>query len=234
MPTKVYVGDELEIFAKATNWKKYYFSFIKPYLKGSVLEVGAGIGGSTILLCDGTQKNWTCMEPDIKQTRKIKEVIKKSQIPDYCKTVTGTIKDLDKKTFFDTIIYIDVLEHIKNDSEELEMAASHLAQGGFLIIGVPANQWLYTKFDKAIGHYRRYNKGMLKSLIPYGLKQEKLIYLDSVGLFASFSNKILRQDYPTERQVLFWSNVIIKISEFTDRIFRYSFGKQIIGVWKKL
>jgi 2-polyprenyl-3-methyl-5-hydroxy-6-metoxy-1,4-benzoquinol methylase len=174
------------------------------------------------------------MEPDIKQSKKIKEMIKNSQLPVCCKAITGTVEDLNKKTEFDTIIYIDVLEHIKNDSAELKKAVNHLAKGGFLIIGVPANQRLYTKFDKAIGHYRRYNKDMLKSIVPTGMKQEKLIYLDSAGLLASFSNKILRQDYPTEKQVLFWSNVIVRFSKISDKVFRHSFGKQIIGVWKKV
>ncbi len=234
MPTKTYAGDELEIFAKAINWKKYYFSFIKPYIRDSVLEIGAGIGGSTAILCDGSQKDWTCLEPDTNQLRRIEDMIKKLQLPRCCKTKKGTIEDIDKKAVFNTILYIDVLEHIKNDSKELDMAVRHLAKDGFLIIGVPAIQWLYSKFDVSIGHYRRYNKNYLESIIPAGLKQEKLIYIDSAGLFASLSNKILRQDYPTERQVLFWSNVIINVSKFTDWIFKYSFGKQMIGVWKKV
>ncbi len=234
MVTKSYVGNELETFEKAVNWKRYYTSFMKPYLKGNVLEVGAGIGGITIFLCDGSQKSWVCLEPDAKLSRKIKQKIKTKELPDTCKSITGTIYKIPENRRFDTIIYIDVIEHIENDSKELEQAVKHLMPNGFLIIGVPAHQWLYSKFDKAVGHYRRYNKKMLKSALPSALKEKKLIYIDSVGMFASASNKILKQDYPTEKQVMFWSNVVINFSKLTDKIFRYSVGKQIIGVWQKV
>lgn len=234
MVTKSYVGNELETFEKAVNWKRYYTSFMKPFLKGNVLEVGAGIGGITIFLCDGSQKSWVCLEPDAKLTREIKQKIKTKKLPDSCKAITGTIDKIPKTRRFDTIIYIDVIEHIKNDSKELEEAIKRLVPNGFLIIGAPAQQWLYSKFDKAIGHYRRYNKKMLKSALPAALKEKKLIYIDSMGMFLSASNKILKQNYPTEKQVMFWSNVVINFSKLTDKILRYSVGKQIIGVWQKV
>ena len=53
-----YQGKELELFEYAENWKRYFASHMKPYLKGSVLEVGAGIGGTTKVLCDATQISW--------------------------------------------------------------------------------------------------------------------------------------------------------------------------------
>ena len=59
-----YMGSELEIFAHANNWKSYVQSQLRPYLIGDVLEVGAGIGGTTRALNDGTQRRWVCLEPD--------------------------------------------------------------------------------------------------------------------------------------------------------------------------
>jgi hypothetical protein len=56
---------------------------------------------------------------------------------------------------FDSIIYIDVLEHIDADRDELERAANALQPGGFLVVLAPSHQWLYTALDKALGHYRR-------------------------------------------------------------------------------
>lgn len=234
MGTKAYEGSELETFAKAVNWKKYYVSFLKPYIKGHVLEVGAGIGGTTVFMCDGSQTSWICLEPDDKLSKQITQKIKKKQLPGCCKLFTGMLSDMPKKRQFDSILYIDVIEHIENDSKELQLAVKYLKPKGFLIIVVPAHQWLYSPFDKSIGHYRRYNKKMLKSVIPAGLEQKKLIYLDSAGLLASSSNKILKQDYPTERQVLFWDRVIVSISKFTDKIFRYLLGKEVIGIWQKV
>src|SRR6187200_2180852 len=59
-----YVGQELDLFARAANWKAYFRSVLAPFIRGDVLEVGAGIGQTTRHLCDGRQRSWTCLEPD--------------------------------------------------------------------------------------------------------------------------------------------------------------------------
>src|SRR5580765_791867 len=59
-----YMGSELEIFAHASHWKSYVQSKLRPYLVGDILEVGAGIGGTTLALNDGSQRHWLCLEPD--------------------------------------------------------------------------------------------------------------------------------------------------------------------------
>src|SRR6266566_1942810 len=59
-----YGGEELCLFAAAVNWKRYIRSVVQPYVVGDVLEVGAGIGGTTRVFCDGRQRSWTCLEPD--------------------------------------------------------------------------------------------------------------------------------------------------------------------------
>jgi len=59
-----YVGQELDLFALADNWKSYVKAQIAIYLTGDVLEVGAGIGATTAALHDGTARRWVCLEPD--------------------------------------------------------------------------------------------------------------------------------------------------------------------------
>jgi len=229
-----YAGKELDLFGKACNWKKYYGSFIKPYFKNRLLEVGAGMGKTTLHLCNGSQDKWFCLEPDIKLAEKIEFFIKNKNLPDCCEVIRGTLSDIPEEELFDTIIYIDVIEHIEDDVKELELAAQHLTEGGILIIVAPAHQWLYSEFDKAVGHHRRYNKKMLKAIIPSKMEEKKLIYIDSMGLCASAANKLLlRQNCPTEKQILFWDRVIIKISRYTDILFAYSMGKSILGIWEK-
>ena len=109
-----------------------------------------------------------------------------------------------------------------------------MAPGGNLIILVPAHNYLFSPFDKAIGHFRRYNKKMLKKAAPKNLVQKKLIYLDSFGLFASLANKLLlKQSYPTLKQIKFWDNYIVPISRVMDKILFYSVGKTVVGIWQK-
>jgi cyclopropane fatty-acyl-phospholipid synthase-like methyltransferase len=227
-----YTGEELELFQHAKHWKKYFSRQIQPRIKGSVLEVGAGIGATTLLLNDGTAENWLMLEPDENMSCKLQKKINDGKFPANCQVKSGTISQVN--TSFDTIIYIDVLEHIKEDQLEIEKAAKLLNTGGHIIILGPAIQLLYNPFDKAIGHYRRYNKKMLRSIIPDKFQLISNRYYDSVGFFASLMNKLfLRKKYPTQQQVLFWDKWLIPVSRITDKLFFHSFGKSIIGIWKK-
>ena len=229
-----YPGQELKLFEKSMNWKKYFSQFIQPYIHGTVLECGAGIGTTTKMLNNGTYQEWILLEPDKEMAGILRNKMSLRELPPNCKVIEGTISALENNSRFDAILYIDVLEHIKDDNAEIEMAVFHLNPGGHLIILSPAFASLYSKFDNAIGHYRRYAKRKLKSLLPDSLKQKSLRYLDSPGFFLSFTNRIfLKQKYPTEKQVYFWDKFLIPLSKISDKIFNYSFGRSILGIWEK-
>ncbi len=232
--TGAYVGSELDLFAKAVRWKKYFLSTFSRYLKGDVLEVGAGLGGTTEILCDGSQSKWLCLEPDKEMTESIKDKIRSGHLPSCCQARAGFRNELSPSDKFDAILYIDVLEHIEDDKKEAWEAANHLKPGGFLIILSPAHQFLYSPFDRAIGHFRRYSRQELRAAVPANLEQVSLRYLDSVGLFASLGNRLLlRQSMPTEKQILFWDQMLVPLSQVVDPLLGYNFGKTVIGVWKK-
>jgi len=230
-----YPGQELKLFEKAINWKKYFSQLLQPCIHGTVLECGAGIGATTKMLNNGTYHEWILLEPDKEMANLLRNKISRNELPANCKVIEGTISSFENKSVFDTILYIDVLEHIENDNEEIERAAFCLNNGGHLIILSPAFPSLYSKFDNAIGHYRRYTKKKLRSLLPASLKQRSLRYLDSSGFFLSFTNRIfLKQKYPTEKQVHFWDKLLIPVSKISDKIFNYSFGRSILGIWQKI
>jgi 2-polyprenyl-3-methyl-5-hydroxy-6-metoxy-1,4-benzoquinol methylase len=227
-----YLGNELELFQYAKQWKQYFSRQIKPYINGNVLEAGAGIGATTLLLNDGKNPVWLMLEPDEEMSAVLKEKTAAHTFPANCEIKNGTIDNLSST--FDTIIYIDVLEHIEADSDELKKAAALLNNGGHIIVLSPAFQFLYNPFDKAIGHYRRYNKKMLRHITPESLEMVSNKYYDTIGYFAAVVNKLLlRQKYPTLKQVLFWDRWMIPVSRITDQLLLHSFGKSIIGIWKK-
>ncbi|MDZ4794278.1 MAG: class I SAM-dependent methyltransferase [Bacteroidota bacterium] len=227
-----YEGDELALFQHAINWKKYFSRQIQPFIKGAVLEVGAGIGSTTLLLNDGKAAQWLLLEPDPAMSSVLKNKMGTGELPGNCRLQTGTIDKVT--TTFDTIIYIDVLEHIENDTEELKKATALLNKNGHIIVLSPAFQFLYNPFDKVIGHYRRYNKSMFNGITAAGLELIHCRYYDSVGYFAALMNKwLLRKKYPSLQQVLFWDRWMVPLSTLTDRLVFNSFGKSIIATWKK-
>jgi hypothetical protein len=232
--TEHYIGNELELFNHAKNWKNYYGNMLQPFLKGVVMEVGAGIGSTTLTLCNGSQQQWICLEPDQKLAHEIKGKIQQHLLPACCSLRTGILSDQPNDELYDAIIYMDVIEHIEKDHEELKLAASHLKKNGYLIILVPAHQWLFSPFDKAIGHYRRYTKKSLSNAVPPELKKIMLRYLDCAGLLASSANKLfLKQSYPTIKQVKLWDSTMVPVSRIIDRTIGWSAGKSVLGVWQK-
>lgn len=227
-----YPGDELLIFAQARNWKKYFSNQIRPHIRGKVLEVGAGIGNNTATINDGTASTWLLLEPDPAMAASIEQNIQHKLYPPNTRSKKGTVNDIDEP--FDTIIYIDVLEHIENDSEELKKAKDLLNENGKLIVLSPAFRLLFSPFDKAIGHYRRYNRRMFKKITPAETDMISCRYYDSMGYFASLVNKLfLKQKAPTMRQVVFWDRRIVPVSTVMDKIFFHSFGKSIVAIWKR-
>ncbi len=228
-----YVGSELELFAVVHNWKSYWSSKVRPFILGDVLEVGAGIGANTPYLNRGGKRHWVCLEPDPYLLEQLTQNVARTNTGDECEIVCGTLEILEDRRF-DTIIYIDVLEHIQDDRTELTNAALLLRPGGRLIVLSPAHQGLFTPFDAAIGHFRRYNRSMLRDISPANLRPERMWYLDSAGLVLSLANRyLLRQSMPTKAQLRFWDRRIIPISRVLDACFLGSVGKSIVGVWRR-
>src|SRR5262249_4362080 len=118
---------------------------------------------------------------------------------------------------------------------EIANAAMHLVPGGRLVVLSPAFRWLYTPFDKAIGHHRRYSRKDVKRLTAPGLEVERVFFLDSVGMLLSLANRLmLRSDAPTVGQIKFWDRKIVPISIYLDRVLGFIAGRSIIIVWKKI
>src|SRR5436305_923792 len=108
-----YVGDELELFAAAQNWKSYWSQLVRRYVTGDVLEVGAGIGSNTGYLDSGGSGRWVCLEPDSQLIAQLKTNLAQKASERNYEIQCGTVQSLDESGKFDTIIYIDVLEHIE-------------------------------------------------------------------------------------------------------------------------
>lgn len=228
-----YIGSELELFARAKNWKSYFSSILASYLHGDILEVGAGIGATTEALAAIQRKSWTCLEPDARLLEQLTQKLSDKLPALKARTFCGTTESLPSKNKFDTIIYIDVLEHIEEDLNELSRAVKLLRAGGKIVVLSPAHQWLYSPFDKEIGHFRRYNRHSLSAATPPSLQPPKVLYLDSAGLIASTANRLLlKQKLPTTAQIAFWDGYLVPISRIFDPFLLHSIGKSIVAVWE--
>ena len=229
-----YAGAELDVFQHAVCWKAYLAAKIGPHLRGDVLEVGAGIGANSRVLCRADLASWLALEPDAKLAESIRATFDQRPPPVQTEVVAGTLADLAADRRFDTILYVDVLEHIEDDRSEVGRAMDRLRPRGTLIVLSPAHQWLFTEFDRAIGHYRRYSAKSLREIIPRGLTEQRLSYLDSVGMLASATNRILlKSGRPSAWQVHLWDSVMVRSSRLLDPVTLNRIGKSILGIWRK-
>ena len=124
-----YHGRELKLFKHAVNWKHYWTSMIRPFVTGRVLDVGAGLGENIAYLNNSHVTAWHFLEPYERFLQENQQQRNGENRWASESFQAGTIADLPSDKTFDTIIYIDVLEHIGNDRLELERASHHLRPG---------------------------------------------------------------------------------------------------------
>lgn len=233
MKTTTYPGQELDLFAQAVHWKAYWTSRVRPFLGEDVLEVGAGIGSNTALLRGGMPGRWVCLEPDPALAARIPDFPAAATPSRTVEVVRGALDALPSADRFDTVLYIDVLEHIADDRAELARAAQLLRPGGHLVVLAPAHPGLFSSFDEAVGHYRRYTRRSLSEISPPNADSKHFRYLDAAGVLASLANRaLLGQRTPTARQIGLWDRVLVPISRRLDSVLGGRVGKSILGVWR--
>lgn len=225
-----YVGSELDLFADAKNWKSYWAERLRPFVRGDVLDVGAGLG-ATFEYLNEAAGSWTCLEPDPELASRIEQRF--GSHPKAPRVRTGTTATLPEDARFDTVLYIDVLEHIEHDRDELERAASLLHSGGALVVLSPAHPLLYSPFDASVGHFRRYTARALRALTPPGAALEELFFLDGLGAFASLFARVARRREPTKAQIRTWDRLIVPASRATDLVTGRFVGRSVIAVWTR-
>lgn len=224
-----YIGSELPLFLEAHRFHQYYVDLFREWVSGNVLEVGAGQGAITRRLLDCKLQRLTICEPDPQLTAVLRE-----RFGTVVEIVEGRLANVPSTAgLFDAIVYVDVLEHISDDRDEVRRAATRLRPGGVLIVGGPAHAWLHSRFDAAIGHWRRYNRQSMEALVEASglLRLERFRYFDSVGMALSLGNRhLIRRDIPSRGQIRFWNNVILPMSRSLDPVLGYRVGKSFVAV----
>jgi SAM-dependent methyltransferase len=135
---------------------------------------------------------------------------------------------------FDTIICLNILEHLENDRVAVENMSSLLEPGGKLIILVPALKTLYGSIDISFEHLRRYNKKELKSLINgQNMEIVKFYYLNFLGLLGWFINgRILKKKELPEKQTKLFDELVPFLS-FAEKIIIPPLGQSLILIAQK-
>jgi phospholipid N-methyltransferase len=220
---------EMRALSLADNYRAALLKEFGPALHGNVLEVGAGIGQITEALkkLPGINK-LVSIEP---HPGFYKELLVK--FPGHT-FVNGTIEDLKDDGPWDAIFSCNVLEHIKDDEDELKRYHARLLKNnGTLCLFVPARPELYSMLDKDFAHFRRYTKAELRrKLERAGFQIKRLRYYNFVGYFAwGLIYTLLRSRHFNPSSVLFFDRVIFPpVHGFESRICPPFIGQSLLAM----
>lgn len=164
--------------AEAHNYNDWTFSQFAPYLRGHVLEVGCGVGSFTQrIVARGGFDSLLSIDVSAAAVAHASQHIRHPALSYRQQDVRETTGK------FDAIICMNVLEHIEADAATLRQMIELLNPHGTLFLLVPAHQFLYSDFDRAAGHFRRYNKRALQELLAgmAGVVTHHSFYFNSIG-----------------------------------------------------
>lgn len=189
----------LESMSQAGFYNQWTLNKFRKYLKGKILEVGCGIGNFTLTLAKFGDVTAIDLDPNL---------INKFKKNQNSKIEAG-FGDIEKgeyffkSEFFDTIVCVNVLEHIDDDTKALKNMYQLLDKRGHLILLVPIHKFLFGEIDKSVGHFRRYNPGeLVKKMEDIGYKiitSKRLNFLGAIGWF--ISGRLLKNTHISENKI---------------------------------
>ena len=223
---------ELELMSKAVNYNKWILEKIRNYLGKRILEVGAGMGTFTSFFLDREKIISVDVAPNCVDY--LKQRFK--NIPQVDVLQMDVSGDSETKKILgegiDTIVCLNVLEHIEDDLKALKNLRDVLIPNGKLILMVPAFPFAFGTIDQLDGHFRRYKKRELKNkLESCGFKLLKIFYFNSLGLWGwYFNNRMVKKKSNSLQQVLFYDRVFVPILSFFERIISPPFGQSLMVI----
>ncbi len=233
---------DLEALARLENYHGWILDEIRPYLKPRLVEIGGGIGTFTKLLASAhllphPVARVEVFEPEHAFCLRLRDELQQAY-PDLIRTgrlvVTGKFFQ-PAPDQCDTIIMINVLEHIQDDQESIRAAYHSLSPGGTFIVYSPALPWLYSRHDKAVGHYRRYAMDGLERIVKKeGFTVVTAKYMDCLGIFPWYLlNVVGGSTSINPRLAHFYDRCFVPVTRLIERLWRPRIGKNVLVVARK-
>jgi len=207
-PTQGSQRETLDDLSLAVQYNRWIYRIIRPFLGLRILEIGCGTGNITHYLTDhghvcAADVNDHYLEEARKNLRGARNVQYRHI------NLEKNLRSL--KSFLpDTIVCVNVLEHVENDRQTLQECLRLLPGGGHLLVFVPALQSIYGTMDESYGHFRRYSKGELNAKTQEaGFKNVECRYMNLPGIPGWWLNgKVLRRKIIPKGQMLLYDKLV--------------------------
>ena len=234
-----YVGRDLESMSLARNYHRWILDLFAPHLGRRVVEVGAGTGSFSELLLAREPEALTLVEPSNEMHRLLVEHVgrlpTRARVRIHNDTFARVARRLTEEERPDSVIYVNVLEHVEDDEAELRLVADALAPGGRVFIFVPAFQWLYGSFDRQVGHQRRYTRAELEAKCERaGLRVVRSAYFDAAGVLPWWLKyRVLRSEKMEPAAVRFYDSFCVPVVRRVEALLPPPVGKNVLLVAEK-
>jgi SAM-dependent methyltransferase len=226
-----YFGKDLEAMSFAKNYHKWILAEFFPYLGSSVAEVGAGVGSFSTLVLGTNISSLVAFEPSQNMYPLLQEALSNDK---RAKAINDFFGRANTGKLFDSILYVNVLEHIEDDASELANARDSLNPKGHLLIFVPALPWLYSELDRQVGHFRRYMKKDLVELIRRsGFSVVKARYFDVAGIIPWYINFVLLKNSISGGSVSLYDRLVVPAMRLMEGLVPPPVGKNVLLVARK-
>lgn len=224
----------LEVLVDARNYNKWIADEINKHISSPTLEVGAGTGNLSKYFIK--KDDFYITETDDGLVKHLKEKYKKNK--NLFISQLDITKDPSKKftNFFSTVFAVNVLEHIDNDVIALRNIYKMLRADGKIVLLIPAKKFAYTKLDKELGHYRRYEKDEIVSKLNHsGYQIEKIYFFNIIGLLSWFiRDKVSRTKTQLKPYQIKIFDFIVPLLRFMESIFPVPVGISLIVIARKV
>lgn len=205
---------------------------ILPYVGDRVVEIGAGIGNITLHLLP--REHYVCSDIDPLHLHLLRNLFyRRPNVDVRYLDISSNIDEWPSKEKFDTVICLNLLEHIKDHEVALRNMHKLSIPGGRMILLVPNGPSLFSSLDAAVGHVRRYTKKEVVRLVrEAGFELERVWYFNRVSVPGWILNgKILRRRHFSRLQLKLY-DFFVWLWKLIDRYLPWP-GQSIIAVAKK-
>jgi SAM-dependent methyltransferase len=234
-----YAGRDLEAMSFARNYHRWILDLFAPYLGRRIVEVGAGTGAFSELLLARAPESLTLVEPSTEMYRRLIAHVGRIRTAARLRTYNDTFARVAGRVALeerpDSIIYVNVLEHVEEDEAELRVVRDALAPGGRLFLFVPAFEWLYGSFDRQVGHRRRYTRrGLAVKCESASLRVLKAVYFDAAGVVPWWLKyRVLRSEKMEPGAVKFYDDFCVPVLRRAEARLPPPLGKNVLMVAEK-
>ena len=235
-----YTGRELEAMSEASNYHRWILQIFAPYLGRHLVEVGAGLGSfSELIVSNHACETLSLVEPSGEMYQQLdlraRRMPTMPRVQVYHASFPEAAPLITARDPPDSIIYVNVLEHIEDDKAELDAVYGALSEHGRVFLFVPALAWLYGAFDERVGHLRRYAKNELEEkLRSAGFQVLISAYFDLVGVAPWWIKyRLLKSATLEPAGVKFYDRFIVPAARRFESVIKPPIGKNVIIVAEK-